>query len=429
MSQQPFEGLNVVEFGQFLAAPIAAQLLAEGGAAVVKVEPLSGDPMRSASSLGGGESRHFIRCNQGKRCLPLDLSKPAAKPVIEALLSKADVVLMNFRPGLAEKMGIAPEQLLKRFPRLIIGSVSGYGNAGPEASSVGQDIVLQARSGLMAANGRMIDGRPAACDSASVDTMGAVTLAFGVSSALLRRERTGLGGVIETSLLQAAVSMASTSTSAQLTRLDERDAVERAQMLEQLAAKRAQGASYAEQLESIQATELTLLKKMKNVYYTTFATQDSFIAVACGSPSLQTKFIDALGIVDARRAADFSGDLQAHYTNLASQVENMLAMQPSDHWVAILRTAGIPVSKVYLPIELFDDEHVKANKLFHSFKHPVVGAVTVVAPPLNLDEDGFRPAPPTNPFGSESVKILLQLGFSEKEIADLMAAGISHKGL
>ncbi|HEY6642460.1 MAG TPA: CoA transferase [Povalibacter sp.] len=424
MSQQPFKGLNVVEFGQFVAVPVAAQLLADGGAEVVKVEPLSGDPMRSAGTVGGGESRHFICRNNGKHCLPLDLGNAAAKPVIEALIKKADVVLMNFRPGLAEKMGIAPGQLLERYPRLIIGSVSGYGNAGPEASNVGQDVVVQARSGLMAANGRIIDGRPAACETASVDTMAGVTLAFGILSALLRRERTGAGGIIETSLLQAAMSMSST----QLAKAD-RDAVEHAKMLEQLAAKRASGASYAEQLASVQPAELALLTRMMNVYYTTFATQDSFIAIACGSRSLQTKFGEVLGIVDVGLTRDFAGDRLTYYSNLASQVEQLIARQSSDHWVTLLRKSGIPVSKVYLPIELSDDEQINANKMFHRFEHPLVGAMTIVGPPLSLDDDGFRAGQPTNPLGSESEKILLQLGLSEQEINGLMAAGISHKGL
>jgi CoA:oxalate CoA-transferase len=429
MSKQPFEGLNVVEFGQFLAVPIAAQLLADGGAQVIKVEPLTGDPMRWVSALGAGESRHFIRCNQSKRCLPLALSEASAKPIIEALLKKADVVLMNLRPGLADKLGMAPDQLLERFPRLIIGSVSGYGNIGPESGDVGQDIVLQARSGLMAANGRTIDGRPAACDTNSVDAMGAMTLAFGVSTALLRRERTGKGGVIETSLLQAAISLASTSTSTQLTRLDDCDAVEHAKLLDQLATKRAEGASYPEQLASIQPAELSLLSKMVKVYYTTFATQDSFIAVACGSPSLRKKYGDALGFVDEGLDPNFAGDLHANYTKLASQVEQLIASQSSEHWVTLLRKTGIPVAKVLLPIELFEDEHVNTNKFFRKFTHPLVGRVTVVGPPLSLDGDGFQLGQKTNPFGTESEEILSELGFSKKEIDILMAEGISHKGV
>jgi crotonobetainyl-CoA:carnitine CoA-transferase CaiB-like acyl-CoA transferase len=427
MSQQPFEGLNVVEFGQFVAVPVASQLLADGGAKVIKVEPLSGDPMRSVSSMGkaAGESRHFICRNNGKHCLPLALSDALAKPVIEALLERADVVLMNLRPGLAEKLGIDPEHLLERYPRLVVGSVSGYGSTGPESGNVGQDVVLQARSGLMASNGRMIDGRPAACDTVTVDTMGAMTLAFGVSSALLRRERTGKGGVIETSLLLAAMTVASTD----LARSSTGDAIEHQKKLELLAAKRAEGASYAEQLQVVQPAELVVLKEMMNVYYTTFATQDSFIAVACGSTSLQKTFCETLGVLDGRHTPNFAEDLLTHYKKLSSQVQQIIASQTSEHWVALLREAGVPVSKVFLPIELFGDEHINANNYFHSFEHPQVGPMTVVGSPLRLDkEEGFHPGQPTRLFGSESEAILSQLGFSKKEIDDLMAAGISHKG-
>jgi crotonobetainyl-CoA:carnitine CoA-transferase CaiB-like acyl-CoA transferase len=426
MSKQPFEGIRVVEFGQFVAVPVAAHLLADGGAEVIKVEALSGDPIRFVRAQGPGDSKHFISRNNGKQCLPLDLSNALAKPVIDALLGKADVVLMNLRPGLAEKLGIAPEQLIKRFPRLIIGSLSGFGTGGPEAGNAGLDLVVQARSGLMVANGRVIDGRPVSIDvAASVDTMGAMTLAFGVSAALLRREQTGEGGVITTSLLQAAMHMSGSV----FCRAVERDGAEHAKLLEQLAAKRAEGAPWEEQLEAVNPVERKEQLQLSKIYYTTYATQDAFVAIACGSNPLRARFCDALGIVDEGLNPDFAGDYEMHYKTLADQVEQLMASQPSEYWVSVLRKAGVPVSKVFMPIELFDDEQIRANKMMHNFTHYSHGEITMLSPPLGLDEDGFRPGQPRGPFGSDSESILLELGFSEREIDDLMAAGISHKGI
>ena len=190
-ASQPFEGIKVVEFGQFVAVPFCGQLLAEGGAEVIKVESPEGDPNRHMGEVVAFESRIFISRNRGKHTLPLKLSDASAKPVIDALLSWADVVLMNFRPGLAAKMGIDAETLLQRFPQLIIGEVTPFGKLGPDAGLSAMDIVVQARSGLMAAMGRVVDGRPAPGEPVISDYMAATSLAFGVSSALFRRERTG----------------------------------------------------------------------------------------------------------------------------------------------------------------------------------------------------------------------------------------------
>ena len=202
---RPFAGLQVVEFGQFIAVPFCAQLLADGGAHVIKVESLDGDPVRHLAPLAPGESRHFISRNQGKHTLPLDVRHPEARRVIDRLVSRADVVLTNFRPGLAEELGLDWAGLAERHPRLIVGNVSAFGRQGPDAGLAGMDMVIQARSGLMATLGRVQDGVPTAGDAPVADYVCALTLAFGIAAALLRRERTGRGGEVDVALLMAAL--------------------------------------------------------------------------------------------------------------------------------------------------------------------------------------------------------------------------------
>ena len=140
---QPFEGLKVVEFGQFVAVPFCGQLLAEGGAEVIKIESPDGDPNRHMGEIVPFESRIFLSRNRGKHALPLKLSDAKAQPVVDALLAWADVVLMNFRHGLAEKMGIDAKSLLARFPRLIIGEVTPFCKRGPDADLAAMDIVCR----------------------------------------------------------------------------------------------------------------------------------------------------------------------------------------------------------------------------------------------------------------------------------------------
>ncbi|XOV85499.1 MAG: CaiB/BaiF CoA transferase family protein [bacterium] len=422
MSEQPFAGIRVVEFGQFVAVPVAAQLLADGGAEVIKVETLTGDPIRGILPLAPGESRYFITRNNGKHALPLALSDPAARPVIDALTASADVVLMNLRPGLAEKLGLDSDQLLKKHPSLIVGSVTGFGLHGPEANDAGMDLVVQARTGLMAANGRITDGRPAAGDPVSADYMCAMTLAFGVSAALLRRERTGKGGIIDTSLMQAGLAL----TASQLVRSEDQDAPKHQHLLDKLKQARLQHASYAEQLEITRPTQRA---HMFMVYYRTFVTADGHIAVACGSPGLRVKFAEVLGVEDAALEKGFDGDLDAHYQALTQKVEQLISVQSSAYWEKALRAAGVPVSTVRLPLELYDDEQINTNHFLHRFTHPSAGNMTVVAPPLSLDGNGFKPGEPTQPFGSQTRTLLQDLGFSADQIDSLINAGITHAGL
>ena len=205
MSSKPFDGIRVVEFGQFIAVPYCAQLLADGGAYVVKVESLEGDPTRHLAPLAPGETRHFISRNRGKHSLPLDLKHPQAQRIIDALIADADVVLTNLRPGLAQQLGLDYAALSQQYPRLVVGNVTAFGHKGPDATLAGMDLMMQARSGLMAANGRTQNGLPMAGDPPIIDYMCAMMLAFGVSSALLRREHTGNGGEVDVALLMAAL--------------------------------------------------------------------------------------------------------------------------------------------------------------------------------------------------------------------------------
>src|SRR5688572_26846260 len=174
---RPFAGVEVVEFGQFIAVPFCAQLLADGGAHVIKVESLDGDPVRQLAPLAPGETRHFISRNRGKHSLPLDLKHRDARRIIDALLDRADVVLFNFRPGLAEELGLDYPTVSSRYPRLMWGSVTGFGTRGPDAMLAGMDLVLQARSGLMASNGRVKDGVPSPGESPIADYVCALSLA------------------------------------------------------------------------------------------------------------------------------------------------------------------------------------------------------------------------------------------------------------
>ncbi|MCB1742966.1 MAG: CoA transferase [Gammaproteobacteria bacterium] len=421
-SLQPFAGIKVVEFGQFVAVPYCGQLLADGGADVIKIESPEGDSSRHAAPLVPGITRVFLGRNRGKRSLPLKLRDPGARPVIDALLEWADVVLMNFRPGLATSLGLDGPELRKRYPRLVIGAVTAFGTRGPDAELAGMDVVVQARSGLMAALGRVVDGQPASGEPVPADYMCAMTLAFGVASALYRRSWTGQGAGIDVSLMRAALTLANN----QMVRVEDHDGELHRAALRTLNEQRQARTPFQTQLETVNKARH---RPLLSVYFRTFVTADGNIAVACGSRALRRRFADLLGFSDAGLDAGEPGgeEWSEHYEALRVQVEAIVATRPSAHWVGLLAEHGIPVAAVKMPIELFDDEQALANDMIVEQEHPEVGTVKLLGPPLAMDGDAFQTAPPMARLGSETRDLLNELGFGDATIDAWVETGITRE--
>ena len=416
MSEQPFDGVTVLELGQFVAVPWAGQVLADGGAHVVKIEPPEGEPSRHIAPLAPHESRHFIIRNRGKHSLPLDLKHPDAREILDALLPRADVVLVNMRPGLAAELGVEYEQLAPRFPRVIVGSVTAFGPRGPDAALAGMDMVVQARSGLMVTGGKINEaGLPTTGESPIADYMAAALLAFGVASALFRRERTGRGGRVDTSLLQSALALQNNL----MIRVESVDGPRHADFRAWLGEARRGGVPFGEQVERMPRNRPVA---MAAVYYRTYATKDAALSVACGSPSLRRKFIAAVGHADPALTGGVA-DVESHYAELKHAVEATIASRTTEEWQAVLAAAGVPGSRVALPLEILDDPQPAANDMFAHQEHPVLGPVTVYGPPVRLDGDGFVAGPPTSPFGSEARAILGWAGFADQDVERLLAGG------
>ena len=415
MTDQPFADVTVVELGQFVAVPYAGLMLADGGARVIKVEPPEGEPSRHLAPLVPGESRHFVVRNRGKHALPLDLKHADAREILDALLARADVVLENMRPGLAADLGLEYEQLAPRFPRLIVGNVTAFGRGGPDAARAGMDLVVQARSGLLVTNCRMRDGLPAPGESPIADYMAAALLSFGVAAALHQRARTGRGSRVDVSLLQAALVLQNNL----MVRVDRADAAAHAGFTDWLGRARAAGVPWAEQAERMPRSRPV---GMVAIYYRTYATKDAALAVACGSPGLRQKFIQAVGHDDPALHGAVP-DPELHYARLRGQVEATIASRTTAEWQAILDGRGVPASGVALPIEMLDDPHVAANTMLHRHEHPGLGPVTVLGSPLAQGEGGFAPALPVAPFGSEARALLEWAGFIEPDVERLLAGG------
>jgi formyl-CoA transferase len=279
------------------------------------------------------------------------------------------------------------------------------------------DHVVQAKSGLMVTGGRMKDGLPTSGESPLSDYMAAALLAFGVASALYQRERSGRGSRVDASLLMAALALQNNL----MVRVEAVDGPPHAAFREWLAGAQRAGVPYAEQVERMPRSRPT---GMLGVYYRTYATKDSGVAVACGSPSLRRRFISALGLEDPALDGHVAeAALDAHYAWLKGEAEAVMASRTAGEWQSILAVRGVPAGRVALPVEMLDAEQPAANGMFHRFEHPALGPVTVLGAPIAQGGEGFTPGPPTPPFGSEVGEILTWAGFTESDVERLLAGG------
>lgn len=207
----PLEGVRVLDLGQVYNGPYAGFLLAQAGADVVKIEPLEGEAIRSRG--GEGTPLAHVMLNAGKRGLAIDLKSDDGKAIFLDLVDKADVLLENFAPGAMDRLGIGSDVLLKRNPRLIYGSSTGYGAWGPDRNNLAMDLTIQAYSGIMSINGPA-DGPPLKAGLAVVDFLGGIHLYAALMTALYERSQTGKGRVVEVAMQEAALTALATSFTA-----------------------------------------------------------------------------------------------------------------------------------------------------------------------------------------------------------------------
>ena len=203
----PLRNIRVLEFSQIIAGPVAGIYLSDLGADVIKVEPLEGEARRNSAAVVPNEGKYFQSLNRGKRSLAVDLKKPAAVDVIQRLIPHIDVVLINYRNGVAERLGIDYESLKEYREDLVYASITGFGDKGPYESRGGSDIVAQAITGVMAAEGKFDeDGAPVPLQVTPViDRTSGLAAAMAISAALYERERTGIGQELTLSLLQSGL--------------------------------------------------------------------------------------------------------------------------------------------------------------------------------------------------------------------------------
>ncbi len=420
----PLDGVQVVEFTEIIAGPFAGMLLADMGAQVIKVEPPWGDPWRGAQAFSPTESRPFIAYNRGKRSLTLDLTAEASRPILARLIPRMDAALVNYRPDVAARLGVDYESLSALNPRLVYCENTAFGRRGPDAHRPGYDLILQAMSGLMTAEGKLLNGTPQhIVASPLVDTAAGLCLAWCVCAALYHRERTGRGQKVETTLLGLALALLGMRF-VEVTALDR---AKQSDTLAALAALRQAGLPYADLLQVYEADHPVA---PGNIYYRTYQTADGVISVGCLSDPLRRRLLGLLGLTDIRFDPGYdpqSAEAAAFGDRLMQQAEAVFRQRPLAEWLALLDERGIPAGPVRFIEEVFDDAQVQANRLVAELEHQDAGPVRMVGPLAHFSETPLTAAPPPA-LGQHTGEILRELGCSDQEISRWRAAGALGAG-
>ena len=409
----PYEGIRVIELGRFIAAPYCGQLLADGGADVIKVEPLAGDDARrNGTRLSATEARQYLNKNRSKRSIALDLRNPEIQAALQELARGADVIIANFRPGQGAKLGLDFPTLSKTNPRLVYAENSAFGLSGPLAGKPGMDALLQG----YAAVAPVTREGPQILSDPVVDYTAAMLMAWGIASALFARERTGRGQKLDVSLLQAALVIQNNS-------VNHVDAVDgwREEFAQWVKEAFARGASFDEILDHRD----TLKPAITPPYYGFFRTADGLIALGAGGRGLQVRVAKLLGVEDPSHADPdhIPDDIAAHTRAMRDAAQSALLGKTTAEWLAIFDEADLPAGPVNLKDQVLDDEQAWANGYLTRLEHDTVGGMTVVAPPVKFSETplSVRWASPT--LGRHTRAILREAGRSEAEIDALVADG------
>jgi CoA:oxalate CoA-transferase len=385
----PLEGVTVLELGALVAAPYCGMMLADLGANVIKLEPPDGDMARRYAPFVAGESAFFMSVNRGKRSLCLDLRDEQARDAALTLARTVDIVLHNFRPGVAERLGLGYESIVAVNPSVIYCAISGFGPRGPMAERAGIDLLFQAESGMMAVTGEAARP-PLKAGTNAADVYGATTACVGILAALTERSSSGRGRLVEVAVRDAFFALQACWASSFMATGNQPGRVGSA----------------------------SPFTAPTDVY----PTKDGSIVLAVVNDKHWQIFCHALDLDSLLEDARFRDNESRvlNYEPLRASVSEVLLTRPTTQWLSVFDQARIPYGQVLDYAQLDADPQIAFNEMILTLDHPVAGPVRVPASPIWLDAEKFSARQPPPLLGAHSREVLTEIGIDAATISRLV---------
>lgn len=391
----PLAGLKVIEFGNLVAAPYCAMLLADLGAEVVKVEPVTGDLAREIGPFYGQESAFFIAINRGKKSMAIDAKAPQASLLLKRLCLGADVVVHNLRRGAMERMGLGYNDLVDEGGHLTYATITAFGTTGPQADRPGIDLIFQGESGMMSIAGEAHDA-PQKTATTIADFVAGTNAALAIVGALVGRGggRERRGSFVEISLRDSLIAV--------------------------------QAGWNAQFFVSDIQPERTGTASPVTAPNQTFRTADGHLNLAIVSDRHFIDCCEAIGLADVGKDPSFATNALRveNRMELAEHLQAVFALHGTDHWVELLERGGIPVGRILDLPAVFSDEQALHNEMMVTLDHPIAGTIRMQGSPLRIDGSPARSPMPAPYLGQHTKSILTDLGLSSEEVAQLVEAGV-----
>ena len=391
---RPLDGLRVLDFTRVLAGPMATVLLADLGAEVIKVEPPQGDDYRAIGPMRNGHSALFTAMNRNKKSLVLDLKLPESVRLIHALAQQVDVVMENFRPGVAQRLGIGADALRALNPRLVYVSVSGFGQTGPMAQRPAYDVIIQAMSGIMESTGEP-DGPPTLVGEAISDVVAGLYASWATLAALYQCARTGQGQHVDVAMFDTTLAFLATSVSRYV-----------------FTGKPARRVGNRHPLSAP---------------FGVYRAQDGHFAVAVLNRKLFIALAQAMGRADMGMDEGLATDEQrcVRGPELRLAIEGWAATQSVAAVVAQLQAVGVPTAPIWNIAQALDSPQAQARELLRAVDDPHLPDLRLPTQPVRFGGAAgncVRSAPALGEHSHEVVATLLGLGL--ERIAELQALGV-----